>query len=708
MAAPTDRDTLLRSSKHVPKLSQSSISSDTTIQEGDYGSPSATAYIPVDHQPEPTGIKWVHGWPTQPSPLTKSGSEFWIRIASDTFAILGTLPFLILAVFAWSKHGDVVVQAEWERIQSMTKVAVTAFPIIFAAVMGRMTRSVATWRLERGAQLGQLEQLLWSSTVFNAVSTQFLLKSFNLLAVGLLLLWALSPLGGQASLHIIDTVARPEVSEVNVTTFNTEQRSFFEMGGDVISHIQTLNNVYVTSLMAPGSTKTSPMDLWGNVKVPIMSRLNVSSTTESGWMNITDVAEEDIPYAALVGVPVFSHSATANTTFSMESSYFDINCDNLTLSSYIPLEDTLNNTINRDPPHLVRVLRNDTSLTPSFLGGNGSATCALYRCQTSFSLGFSHFVKNWAFSEPNMYPNVTGNDKTSLPETPRLLFESRYWARSGEGNPSTVAYCDIKRIYVEARVSCIGDPAQLRPPRCAVTAMRDSLRTHPASDITPFMFGGMFLSFSSRIAQSSGQGRPATATITERYLNNSANPLLTHDVDLPLFRLPRALFSQRLTQILNTYYLTSLLPEGIVGNLSAVISSPQFMQYNPVVTHSVPATVTSTTTRVYAVNPAWLIAFLGPSLALFAAAATSAFFAHHTSIPDVLGYASSLSRDSPFVVLPDGGTALGGLSRAKLLKSRRVRFGDVRAAEDVGYLAFADLKTEAGVERARTKGRVYW
>ena len=61
-----------------------------------------------------------------------------------------------------------------------------------------------------------------------------------------------------------------------------------------------------------------------------------------------------------------------------------------------------------------------------------------------------------------------------------------------------------------------------------------------------------------------------------------------------------------------------------------------------------------------------------------------------TSIPIVLGYMSSLTRDTPYVMLPPGGSTLDGPERSRLLGSEFVRLGDVQRDDGIGYLAFAD------------------
>ncbi|TPX26827.1 hypothetical protein DIZ76_012290 [Coccidioides immitis] len=662
-------------------------------------SSTSTAYDPLYFENEtPRKPADVKGWPTEPGPLKKSGAAYFVRLVCDILAVAATFPFLLLGIYAAQKHGKPVVEKEWATLQESMKVAVTSFPIVFSAVMGRMTRTAATWRLERGVELGQVEQLFWSSTVFSTVSTQFLLGSFNKLTIGLLVLWALSPLGGQSSLRIVGTAARPEISKANITVLNTEKLSFFEIGGDILAGIPTLNGLYLTALMAPHDSKVSPADLWGNVKVPLMSSFGSSiKANSSGWY---DINQHEVLYSSLIGVPTIGLSQIGNSTFNMETSYFDIDCHNLTQAEPVSLERNITFKTHKDtpPPRVVRFPGG------AYIGSNGTEDCSKHNCQISFSLGMSHYVKDWSYPSGNstLFRKVKGNEETILSSPPTLLFQARH-------SNKTVAYCGIKRVFVESAVTCVGDPSLLRKPQCAVTATRDSLRPHEPSDITPFLFAGTFINFSSRLAQSAGQGHAGIATITERYLNNTENPLLAEAREMALHNLPINAFSQRLTQIINTYFLPSLLPEGIVGNISLVLSQTPVYQEQSYAhdswTRSVPATVNTPAGGIYVVSGGWMTVFIVSSLVMFVAAVLSAIVAHRTSIPDVLGYVSSLTRDAIYFPLPNGGSRLDGLERSRILKDRLVRLGDVQGTDNrAGHLAFAEAKAAMPAKKGRFYG----
>ena len=83
----------------------------------------------------------------------------------------------------------------------------------------------------------------------------------------------------------------------------------------------------------------------------------------------------------------------------------------------------------------------------------------------------------------------------------------------------------------------------------------------------------------------------------------------------------------------------------------------------------------------YRLNVGWVIADIMSNTVLLAAAIVSFWLRKHTLAPDIFGYVSSLTRDNPNVPLPEGGTALSGWDRARLLRDVRVR---IAASTDTG------------------------
>ncbi|OAX81121.1 hypothetical protein ACJ72_04542 [Emergomyces africanus] len=644
-------------------------------------------------------------WPKRPLPLKRGTAGFVIRSLIDILLLLATTPFLGLGTYTAVKNGKPVNEQEWSYLQVGMKTAVTTFPIIFAAVMGRLTRNLATWRLERGISLGHLEQLLGSSSVFGTFSTQVLMGSFNMLAIGLLCLWALSPLGGQSSLHIVKTIPSVSITSKEIYTFNTEISSPFNAMRQPLAFVgPQLNGLYITSLMAPPDTKSSPTDIWGNLKVPLMSHLASNHTAnETGWYNF-DAFAEDIAYSSLIGIPIGGLPWNGNTTFTMESSYFDNDCFTLSAAPHVPITENstappgtdLSMTTSKEAPRLLQIPNN------TFYGQTDTQSSFKFGIDSSVDWRPGYLTKLWDEGMSSFIPNVTNNEKTFFDKKQTFLFESRLPGFPGIKNPATVAYCNIRRLYVESAVHCIGNSSATNKPQCAVTATRATRKQHPPTDITPFLFRPVLDKFTSLLATSQGLNETSRYSLMEKYLNNTDAPLLVPEVGLSLYTLDKIVFSQRLTQVLNTYYMASLFPSAMVGGLDTKLPEYTIRMYTEdPFKRRVMGTVTSLEYHLYATNPAWLTVFLITSAIMLFAAIASSLLAFFTHIPDVLGYASSLTRDSVHFSHSAEGSVLDGLVRSRRLKDKRVRLGDVQSTERVGLLAFSEMDSAARAEKQK-------
>ena len=184
-----------------------------------------------------------------------------------------------------------------------------------------MVFEAARWKLEKGATLGLLEQLIGSRTVGSTFTTQISLGRFNVLGLVLLFLWAFSPLGSQAVLRALDSRLEPVNSTSSVLYFSTDAEN--QLAADLpigpqhswgeslyMGHIRTMfSALFLTS----EEKKIDSMDLWGNVKIP---NLDID---DDQWHDVPYKPNLD-SYSALVGLPV-TNITTGNVTFSIESSY---------------------------------------------------------------------------------------------------------------------------------------------------------------------------------------------------------------------------------------------------------------------------------------------------------------------------------------------------------------------------------------------------
>ncbi|KAF2649418.1 hypothetical protein K491DRAFT_200622 [Lophiostoma macrostomum CBS 122681] len=131
-------------------------------------------------------------------------SKVW-ELFLSLLLVIPPVIFLAYAGYVKQHEGEKADTAPIPNLRAAAKYGPTVFPILFAGVIGAFLNALATWRLEEGISVVSLEYLLQSRTVLGTITTPFSLQTLNMLAPGLLLLWALSPVGGQASLRLIAT-----------------------------------------------------------------------------------------------------------------------------------------------------------------------------------------------------------------------------------------------------------------------------------------------------------------------------------------------------------------------------------------------------------------------------------------------------------------------------------------------------------------------
>lgn len=62
--------------------------------------------------------------------------------------------------------------------------------------------------------------------------------------------------------------------------------------------------------------------------------------------------------------------------------------------------------------------------------------------------------------------------------------------------------------------------------------------------------------------------------------------------------------------------------------------------------------------------------------------------------PELFGFVSSMTYENSFMRVPYGGSSLGAKERAQILRSVRVRVGDVPPRKPVGHIALASLEED--------------
>ncbi|KAK1829561.1 hypothetical protein QBC39DRAFT_413233 [Podospora conica] len=284
---------------------------------------------------------------TNENKLNRRWANFSFYLMASLSVILPLL-FLILAIFIVTMNKK-STSSSWGKMIDAIKIAITVWPIVFAAVTAQGFKTWAAYKVERGVKLMELEQLVGSNS-FGAVMKQpFLLRRLDFLTVGIFVIWALSPIGSQALIRSYElkrdeVTATAPVAYVPIMGHNMlltpNARNAIEDETTRSELWQRASIYFIGSFMGMGTaagTSTIPQDIYnhplpvleymgphmdipnplGRFGVPVaMPMPKVNSYTSSD-----PEADKKVQQAARAQDP-YEH-----LTFNMKSSVFKLFCD---------------------------------------------------------------------------------------------------------------------------------------------------------------------------------------------------------------------------------------------------------------------------------------------------------------------------------------------------------------------------------------------
>ncbi|KAI1114064.1 hypothetical protein F5Y14DRAFT_195618 [Nemania sp. NC0429] len=609
------------------------------------------------------------------------GQYHTARRALSRANLLGTLvdvfipaTALYFFIFAWLVYAFRDHPIDQEPAPSLIKAAQfgpTLFPVVFAAIAGRFLHRVAAYKLEEGATVMTLEYLLHCRSVFNALTAPFTLRAFNSLTLILIVMWALSPLGGQASLRIVTpgvlstTVSRNFTYVAFVSPFSNGGP-----GSTTSNFLAPINAAFMGSLYSSATTKASYQDLHGNIKIPIYEALTASDLANSSdWRPV--LSGEETTWSSLTGLPVYGLEQSIISRFNFNTAYMTTQCE-------VSGED-----IHYDGSSTPFTRRNFTTLAPNANSGANFAV-ALSNTDPQHAFQFTFYSLADTFS-------------------------------SGPGLLTTAA-CNVTMRYVEVQVECDGMD-------CRSLAVRPSSNPaiHRAVPLTPLDVASVLNSglgqdaahhqyfFSSFVTATDASLACDTSLCTtsgiEGYLGDPDNPFpLAEPPRLP--NVGNALFSQRLTQLMNTYWLDSVAPLAITGNFTL---HPPDNVYGTLNSYNTDSTIGTAETRVNVIqcNYGWLAILVISSIIIFSCGVASAVLSIKRLGPDVLDWFSTLLRDNPHVYDSQASSMEDTSAKAVRLQNLVVRLGDIQPHEDVGYIAIAPAESNTRL-RQLSASRTYF
>ncbi|KAF1997392.1 hypothetical protein P154DRAFT_471134, partial [Amniculicola lignicola CBS 123094] len=267
----------------------------------------------------------IKNWPTHAEPVARLTP--WRMMIMFFDAIFASLPvmFIALALIAARLDGK-KISAYGLHLHQTLLLSPTIFPVVFAALMGRCFKHVGLYRAERGISLGRLEQLVGCTSLFSALERQLLLRSWSILGFLMTLIWLLSPLGGQSALRLL---GEERAFSYGNDTFQyldpaSLEGTFLSGSSSANSGRSTFTSLFLAALLSSGKYQATPMDLWGNVKIPTYR--SVANSTSDPWKTVDHT--KNVTYASLIGIPVAGiHPQSGESNFTIKARQWDITCD---------------------------------------------------------------------------------------------------------------------------------------------------------------------------------------------------------------------------------------------------------------------------------------------------------------------------------------------------------------------------------------------
>jgi hypothetical protein len=124
-----------------------------------------------------------------------------------------------------------------------------------------------------------LEHVIGSQSLAATVGHAISLHSLNLLTLGLLVLWALSPLGGQSALRLVYETNTTVTDSRLVFYANADATSRLPAGANNVDDFNRVNSVVSTALMTVDTLEWSPVDTWNHPKIPRVEELEQAEST---------------------------------------------------------------------------------------------------------------------------------------------------------------------------------------------------------------------------------------------------------------------------------------------------------------------------------------------------------------------------------------------------------------------------------------------
>jgi hypothetical protein len=451
-----------------------------------------------------------------------------------------------------------------------------------------------------------------------------------------------------------------------------------------------INNLFNAALVGPVTTKASPRDLWGNVRIPFIEALEESvSADNDGWFKVHKDPNMNTSFASLLGVPMtgLNDKDAVRLSMKLQTLYLVLDCKGIPRNSRGFWQ----------PRGVFRTSRANSSSSPE--------------------LGWDDAYDETIARKGRMY----GPER----QIPFKFYYGSSWWNTTNGN----LQCQITTTYVEVEIFCPTGTT------CAASRIRRSRLSNPQEARTQFDFATgsgrpNWTTFASAFMAALSGGQLFTPSMLDLYLIAPEDPLLALQTATQSFPTGTEVFanytsamnraySLNLGQLFNAYWtcmngfyalsggltnVTSYTDDNTTFASLAINPSKQMTERFKTRAWSTVGTK-HTETIVVRAHKGWA-AVLGfvSSLLILASLIPAVFRTFLTNGPDIMMNMSSLvMRDNSYVALPSTGSFLEASERARILKDVKIRFGDAKGTSEVGRLAVGSVGDSGGWTIGRVK-----
>ena len=624
-------------------------------------------------------------WPQEPVPLVPDKTSSLLLNLFD--AVLLFVPFILftkigLVIAAWyidRKHRgvdlDLVSQLTLFLLEFNDQM-VTAFTIIFVTIMSTLVRRYALWKAQEGAYVSELEQLQGSISLPSTFKLIISLRAFTLTSAALVSVWSFYYLGSQASKREFQKVSSASFHKMVGYTGSQDYLSglspaFVQDPDKSFFTTDRVNSDFNYAKAWVDPTNGQQPSRWGTDSAGSVVVPDLNAILRTGWS--TETGNWDAPiYIPTAGrhgwVDVSKQSRLAN---------------NALYSSYV------GGQVWFQKPNLVTNGEHDFQIN-GFLGEYTVQTSYLdIGCSVPILLPFESFPNGTYLNQSISMNMTTPRDDAPRDSQSASLREFEFWTRWPAVVPdvptagSSRQICNISSVNVDMKVHCLEQACYPRQLRYASNKGAENATSYstPFDDAT---FASNF--FSNFLLSDGAQGNIAKPTKMGEALGAVQVMLTTapassfYDIDLA-----RSV-NKTMTQYFNTYYMLSqqdTFANPIWGAAGFQTITVDGALYDP---H-------------YGISWPWIAVDLVSCAILLAASAIACWLRRKTLAPDIFGYVSSLTRDNQYLQVPDNGTTLGGIERARLLKGVKVKIGDVSGPDEpVGRVGLAQVGSGVAVQ----------